>query len=87
MDEAQFLLLPFRQIPPIIKDSGQQPQGPQHIRLNESIRSVNGTVHMALSRKINDGSRFVFSEKTGNDRAIADIALNKVMALGLYRFS
>ena len=58
----------------------QQMESADDVGLDEIFRSVNGTVHMTLGRKIDYRAGAVFGEQLVQHRRIADIAAHEDVA-------
>ena len=59
----------------------QQAKRPDDIGLDEVLRPVNGTINVALCRKIDDGSWSVLRQQFTDALTIGDVGLDKDMAV------
>ena len=67
-----------RKCRPMVASRFEQNKGPVDIGAHEIARTVDATVHMALRRKVDNGTRLVLFEQLVNQFAVADISYNFV---------
>ena len=63
----------------------QQIEGANDIGLDEIFRAVDGTIHMAFGREIDDGAWFVLHQELVQQRLVANIALHKDVPLVVFQ--
>ena len=81
MQKAETLLLVFRQAVPITTHRFQQVERADDIRLDEISRTVNGTIDMALGRKIDHRARPVHRQQIAHQLPVADIPVHEHMTI------
>lgn len=79
MQEAEGLLLCFRQRAPILARGFEQNERTDHIGLNKICRAVDGAVYVTLGGKVQNGAGLVLREQFVHGRAVANVGTRKHM--------
>lgn len=74
VQEAEGSPFRLRQAAPVAAHRLEQIAGTHHIGVDELARAVDGTIHMALGREIDDRAGPVLGEKAPGEIPVADVA-------------
>ncbi len=86
VQEAEGRLLLGRQRAPVAAHGFEQPEGAEHVGLDEVLGPVDGAVHVGFGREVDDGARLVLGQQAVDQRAVADVALHEdVVRIALER--
>ena len=80
MQQAESRLLGNPQSPEIRTHRLQQMEGADDIGLDEILRAMDRTIHMALCRKVHHRTRPMLGQQPLHQRTVADVPLHKDMA-------
>src|SRR4029077_5407495 len=68
------------QLIPIVACLFQQTERAVYVGANELLGPVNGTIHVAFRREVNDGARLVIPEQFTHEFPVGDVSMNKPVA-------
>jgi len=80
MQKAESRFFNFWQCIPVTTHHFEQFVGAYDVSLDEVAWVMDGTIHMALGRKIDHGARPVFGQKVLHQIIVTNIALHKSVA-------
>src|SRR5581483_8327891 len=81
MEKPESLFFFARHSGPVSPCFFQQAKGSVHVCADEVVGTVDGTVHVALRRKMNNGDRTMGQKYFGNLLAIAHVSMNEGISL------
>jgi len=70
----------IEQTTPVAANRFKQVEGADDVGLHKVARSMDGAVHMALSRKVDDGTGLVFGQQGFHQSAVTNVPLHKNVA-------
>ncbi len=79
VQEAESVLLGFRQLAPVIPYTFEQVEGADDVGLDEVARPVDGAIDMALGGEVDDGTGLSICQQFADELTVSDVAKHELV--------